>query len=116
METTNVKKSELKLDKTSKILFAKVQGAFKPDDATEFVMAYTKNVAEINPKEYELHFDSTQLKVSTQEMVPMLSACFEMYKKDEFRKIVFNCGTNATLKLQINRVGKTVGLLNYELV
>jgi hypothetical protein len=49
-------------------------------------------------------------------MVPMLSACFEMYKKDEFRKIVFNCGTNATLKLQINRVGKTVGLLNYELV
>jgi len=116
METTNVMKSELKLDKTSKILFAKVQGAFKPDDATEFVMAYTKNVAEINPKEYELHFDSTQLKVSTQDMVPMLSACFEMYKKDGFYKTVFDCGTNATLRLQCRRIGNLVGLQNFEIV
>lgn len=116
MDTTNEKKSELKLDKVSKILFAKVQGAFKPEDANDFVMAYTQNVAGINPKEYELHFDSTLLRVSTQDMVPMLSACFEMYKKDDFRKIVFDCGTNSTLKLQINRVSKNVGLQNYELI
>jgi hypothetical protein len=116
METTNGKKSELRLDKASKVLFAMVQGSFKPEDANEFIVAYNANVAQINATEYELRFDCTALKVTTQDMVPMLSACFEMYKKDGFLKTVFDCGTNATLRLQCRRIGNLVGLQNFDIL
>jgi hypothetical protein len=49
-------------------------------------------------------------------MIPMLSACFEMYKRDGYKKIIFDCGNSATLKMQIRRVGTMVGLKNYEIV
>jgi hypothetical protein len=116
METTGGKKSELKLDKVGKILYATVKGFFQPVDANEFVEEYQKNVKLINPKDYELHFNSRELKVSSQDMVPMLSACFEMYQKDQFKNLIFDCGTNAGLKLQIRRVATSVGLNNFEIL
>jgi len=116
VEKANEKKSELRLDMKAKILYAMVQGFFKPADANEFVEEYTKNVKTINAKEYELHFDCKSMKVSSQEMVPMLTACFEMYKKDGFTKVVFYCGESASLKLQIRRVGNIVELPNFEVL
>lgn len=81
-----------------------------------FVGEYTKLVSQINSQEYTLNFDSTKLRVSSADMVPLLTACLEMYKKDNFNKIIFNCTSNATLKLQINRLSKMVELKNYEIV
>jgi hypothetical protein len=116
METSNEKKFSLMLNKAEKILNAETHGLFKPEDAAAFVADYTHIVGQINPAEYTLHFDSAQLKVSTQDMIPLLSACFKMYKKDGYKKIIFDCGTSATLKMQIRRVGTMVGLENYEIV
>jgi P pilus assembly chaperone PapD len=116
MDTSNDKKFTLRLDKQGKIFYAEVHGSFKPEDANAFVTEYTQNVNSINPTEYELNFDSTKLKVNTQDMVPMLAACFEMYDKAGYRRIVFDCSGNPTLKMQINRVAKMTGLKNYELV
>ncbi len=116
MDTANEKKFNLKLDKPGKVFFAEVHGAFKPEDANAFVVEYTQIVNSINTTEYELRFDSTKLRVNSQEMVPMLAACFEMYKQGNYRKIVFDCSGNATLKMQIHRVAKMTNLTNAEVI
>jgi hypothetical protein len=116
MSVTSEKKFELKLDRSANVLKAMVQGFFQPTDAESFVDEYTRNVNIINAKDFELQFDCTNLKVSSTEMVPMLTACFEMYKKDEFKKIIFQCGDNASLKMQIRRVANSVGLPNFEII
>lgn len=116
METTNDKKFSLRLERLKKILFSEVHGSFKPEDANAFVAEYTQIVDSIQPTEYELHFDSTKLKVNTQDMVPMLAACFEMYDKAGFKRIVFDCSGNPTLKMQIHRVANMTKLKNYEIL
>lgn len=115
METTN-QKSVLTLDKKNKILLAVLKGFFRPDDANYFVEEYNKNLKEIDAKEYEFYFNLKDMKVSSQDMLPMLSACFEMYKRDNFKKVVFDCGGTTTLKLQIHRVAEQVGLASYEVI
>lgn len=115
MENTE-KKSELSLNKVTKVVFAKVKGSFTPEDAQYFVTEYKKIVNQIMAKEYELRFDCTELKVNTQDMVPVLKNCFDMYKSDGFKKIVFDCSNNAALKMQCHRVAKMADLQNFELI
>ena len=116
MENINEKKSELKLNKVLKVINAKVKGVFKPEDAAYFVAEYTNIVNQIDAKEYELIFDCTELRVNTQDMVTVLKGCFDMYKKDEFKKLVFDCGSNLSLKMQCNRVARLAELKNYEVI
>jgi hypothetical protein len=116
MENANEKKFNLSLNRAGKIMNAMVQGFYKPEDANGFVADYSSMVHEIKPAEYELHFDCSNLKVTSQDMLPMLSACMEMYKKDGFKKIVFGCGSNPTLKMQIQRVARNAGLANFEVI
>jgi len=116
MPTCDGKKFELKLDTASKVLKAMVEGFFQPADANGFVQEYTLNLKNINTSEYELHFDCKNLKVTSTDMVPMLTACFEMYHKDKFKKVIFDCGINSTLRLQLRRLGNNVGLQNFEIV
>lgn len=92
------KKYQLKLDKVSKILFAKVFGFFTPADATDFLHDYISNVKSIDAKQYELLFDCKELNIAGTDiktgvdMTILLKACIEQYKKDEFKKVTFNCG------------------------
>ncbi len=116
MDNTQDKKSELKLNKVTKVVNAKVKGSFTPEDANYFVTEYMKIVNQIDAKEYELTFDCTELRVSTQDMVPMLSGCFEMYKKDGFKKVTFDCGSNAALRMQVNRVARMTELQLFEIL
>lgn len=116
METSKEKKFNLKLDRVKKVFHAEAHGSFQPEDATAFVAEYTKVINEINPAEYEFQFDATKLKVSTQDMIPMLSACLELYKQAGYRKIVFDCAGSATLKMQLRRVATMTGLENYEVI
>jgi hypothetical protein len=120
--TTNGKKYEIKLDSTKKILFAKAFGSFGPDDANDFVTEYNSNLKTVNTKEFELQFDCKQLKVTGKDaalgvdMTNMLKACLEMYKKDGFKHIIFNCEKNILMKMQLSRLVKQVGLTNVEFI
>ena len=115
--TTVNNKYELKLDQTKKILFAKALGSFGPTDANNFVDDYNKILKSVTTKEFELKFDCKELKVSGKDaksgvdMTTMLKACLEMYKKDGFKNIVFDCGS-LVLKMQVRRLVKEVGLPN----
>jgi hypothetical protein len=122
MTTTNDKKYELILDKTKKTLFAKAFGSFGPADANAFVQEYTGILKPINAAEYELFFDCKDLQVTGKDlktgtdMTALLEGCIELYKKDGFKKVVFNCEKNIVLKMQISRLSKKVNIPNCEII
>lgn len=99
-----------------KIIDVMVEGLFTPQNATNFISDYQKCIAKINPTQHTLAFDATKLKVSTQEMLPMLEGCLQMYKEAGFCKIVVNAGSSAVLKMQLRRVVSKVGLQNCEIL
>ncbi|MBU3175781.1 hypothetical protein KPL47_05310 [Clostridium estertheticum] len=120
MTTANDKKYEMKLDKTKQILFATAFGSFSPSDANDFVRDYTAILKTANAKDLELQFDCKELKVSGKDtksgvdMTNMLKGCLEMYKKDGFKSIVFDCSKNIVLKMQLQRLCKEAALPNFK--
>lgn len=111
----NMKKYELALNKTMKEITVRVWGIYRPDDAKDFVEDFTKIVSTIQTSQFVLSFDATQLKVSTQGMIPMLEGCFKMYQDLGFKKVVAKVENNVTLKMQLKRIGRTTGF-NIEIV
>lgn len=122
MSTASEKKFKLNLDKTKKILFAEVSGSFGPDDANDFVQKYTAILKTIKANEYELLFNCQDLNVSGKDtksgvdMASMLKGCIEQYKKDGFKKVVYDCQKNLIVKMQISRLSREVGLPNFEVI
>ena len=106
-------KYQLKLDKVRKILFAKVFGSFTPTDANNFLHDYIANVKTIEAKQYELLFDCKELNITGTDiktgvdMTILLKACIEQYKKDEFKKVTFNCDNNLNIKNAVIKALKT---------
>lgn len=88
---------------------------FGPEDANGFVEEFKKTLSTIKASEFVLSFDAKELNVSKPEMLPMLEGCFKMYKDCEFKKVVANVENNVTLKMQLSRLGRNVGL-NIEIV
>jgi hypothetical protein len=99
-----------------KTLEVMIEGMFTPQNAGDFITEYQKNITGIKTAEFALVFDATQLKVSTQEVLPMLESCVQLYKQTGFNKIIMNMGSSSIVKNQINRVIKKVGLLNCEVL
>lgn len=105
-----MKKHEISLNKANKELKVKVWGMFESEDAANFIADFKETVSTIQPSETALSFDTTELKVSKQEMMPMLEGCFNMYKDFGFQKVSIETENNAILKMQLNRVAKKIGL------
>jgi len=104
------------LKQDEKILSVMVEGMFTPQNVMDFVGEYQKNVAMINPADYSLVFDAEHLKVSPQDMVPLLENCLQMYKQAGFGKIKGNLGSSVIVKSQLKRVIEKVGLTNFEII
>jgi hypothetical protein len=113
---TDEKKYDLKLDRVNKVFHAQAHGFLKPEDANAFVTEYRNLIGQIKSDEYEFQFDCKKLNVSTQDMIPMLKGCVEMYKQSGFRKTIFDCTGNNTLKMQVRRVCNMVEFQNYEII
>jgi hypothetical protein len=105
-----MKKYEMFVDKIKKILSIRIWGMFEPEDANSFVEDLMKTVSLLQASEFTLSFDAEELKVSKQEMVPMLEGCFKMYKEIGFNRVIANLGNSAILKSQISRVARNAGL------
>jgi hypothetical protein len=106
-----MKKFDMSLDKIKKVLNIRIWGMYTPDDANAFVEEFTKVASSVQAAEFILNFDAQELAVSKQEMLPMLEGCFKMYKTLGFKKVIANVGKNATLKMQLSRVGRNSGLV-----
>jgi len=93
-----------------------VEGLFTPSNAQAYLIDFNKAVSGINPPEFKLILDCTGLSVSPVEMQQMLKGCLELYKELKFKSVVFKAGTNAILKMQMQRLSSSVGLNNISII
>ncbi|MBU3204407.1 hypothetical protein [Clostridium algidicarnis] len=113
------KKFSFKRNDTTKVLEIFTEGVFTPEDGAEYVKSYKAEVAKITPGEYTLKFDCSNLELNRPEVLPILQGCFEMYKVNNFKKIIATVGNSKNsviLKMQIGRLARTVGLDNIEII
>jgi len=106
----------LKPDVSKKLLNIELEGSFSEEDGLRSISAYQDTVAKLTPAEYELHIDCKRLNVTAPEIVPLLEGCLAMFKKDGFKKVILTLENNAILKMQLSRLGRTVGLDNLEII
>lgn len=106
----------LTTDVPNKVLNIELEGAFSQEDGLRSISAYQDTIAPINTQEYHLNIDCKKLNVTAPEIVPLLEGCLQMFKKDEFKKVVLTLENNSILKMQLSRLGRSVGLNNLEII
>lgn len=94
---------------TQNALLVTAGGFFTPQEGQDFIKSYNDAVKKINPKETKLILDGSSLRTSTQEMLPILKNCLEMYIKDNFQKIYMVKYASAITNSQVSRLGKENG-------
>lgn len=105
-------KYTMALNRAKQELEVSVEGNFTESQAVQFINDYNKHVSSINPESHVLRVDSRNLKVVTPQLVPALEQCFELYKSSGFKNIIIEIKENATLKMQVGRIARKIGL-NY---
>lgn len=106
----------IKIDQAAKVFHAEVEGTFSPEDGMAAVESYGKAVSGISAPEYEIDIDCTNLNVTAPETLPLLESCFQMYKKDGFKKVTLRISKNPILKMQLGRLARGVQLNNCDIV
>lgn len=106
----------MQVNSESKTFEVQVEGSFSQQDAMSFIAEYDKEVAAFPAREYVINLDCTTLNVSTPDVLPMLEQCYLLYKQTGFAKVVFTIQKNPILKMQLNRVARTTGLENYDII
>ncbi|MBW7573820.1 hypothetical protein [Caproiciproducens faecalis] len=87
-----------------------VEGLFTSNDAQAYLKDFNKAVSGIVPSNFKLVLDCTKLSVSPVEMQQMLKGCLELYKELNFKSVILKSGSNAVLKMQMQRLSSSVGL------
>ncbi|WP_379131254.1 hypothetical protein [Paenibacillus sp. sgz500958] len=93
-----------------------VEGSMSQEDAGRFIQQYNEHVSKFDATQYEIVLDCTGLNVSSPDVLPMLEACYVMYKESGFKKVVFTIAKNPVLKMQLGRVARSTKLENYEIL
>jgi len=106
----------MKVNVAKKTIDMTVSGTFTPEKAQQFIDDYQKKVSSINASEFVLEFDCRDLDVVTQQMIPTLESCLELYKSSGFKKVEVGISKSAIISMQLNRLAKKVGLDNFEVV
>lgn len=97
-------------------IYVNVVGVFTPQQAESFHKDYQKQVNSIESDKYVLEVDCKDMQVINQDMIPKLTQSFEMYKASGFKKIEFLISNNVVIKMQLNRIARTVNLPSYEII
>ena len=104
--TMNVNRVKKSIDMT-------VSGTFTSEQASKFIADYNSKLNGINANEYVLNFDCRDLNLVTQDMIPSLEACLQMYNKTGFNKVVVGIKKGSPiLKMQLSRLARNNGLKN----
>ena len=100
----------------SKVIDISVRGAFSTELVQAFLTEYQQKVSSISAKDFILKVDSTDMNIITQQMLPTLENSFTMYKNSGFKEIHFIIKPSPTIKMQVNRLARNIGLTNARVV
>lgn len=104
----------IKVNSTAKTLDVLIVGTFTPQQVQDFLADYSAKVKSIDPKEYTLVADSTDMDILTQEMVPAMENTIRMYQQSGFNKLIVTIKKNPIMKMQLNRIFKNANFTNAE--
>lgn len=103
-------KYDISWDKEKKVILMDVRGFFKPEDGESFIKDYNSIVSKIKPSEYTLVVDPEDLRTSSQDMLPVLKGCFELYESSGFKEVLMITPTSAISAMQLKNVQKDTGV------
>ncbi len=86
-----------------------VGGFFTPEEAKTFIGEYESLVKRLDTKSTSLILDGRELKASTQEMIPMLQGCMQLYMRDNFKKVFMIEFDSSVTNSQVARVAREIG-------
>lgn len=106
----------IQVNSTQNAVNMEVGGSYTPEKVEQFLKDYHNKIDPIPASQYELHFDCRSLNIVTQDMVPHLQGCLELYKTSGFKKVVVEIVKNPIIKMQLNRIAKNAGLDSFEVI
>ncbi|MEW8994368.1 hypothetical protein [Clostridium sp.] len=95
---------KVEVNNAKKILFIAVGGFFQEEDGKNFLNDYNNAVKSINPSNFTLALESSDLSTSKAEMIPILENCIKMYKATGFKNIVSTPPKSAIAAMQLKRL------------
>lgn len=95
---------KIDVDNLKKRFIISVEGYMKEDEAKQFIDEYESKIKGITPSQYELVLDGKKLKVSQQDLLPILEGLLTSYVKSGFKKIYFITMESAVAMMQMKRV------------
>lgn len=91
-----------------KILYCCSKGFFEKKDGVAYHQELLENIHSINTKEYILLIDSSEVKPTTGDAIPVLKECHKLFHETEFREKYFvetKSTTTFLQKLRTDEVG-----------
>lgn len=98
----------INLDKDKKILRAVVEGYPDTNKTKEVLGNYTKLLNTVNPKEYSLLVDCSDMGVFKQDSTQTLAQLFKMYTQTGYKHIVFISPKAVVTDMQLKRIARSV--------
>ncbi|MFW6022256.1 MAG: hypothetical protein ACOCQW_01915 [Halanaerobiaceae bacterium] len=91
-----------------KKFYVKVCDFFQEKDAENFIRDYNNIVKKLNPGEYKLIIDSSELKTSSEEIISKLQECLKFYMKDNFSEVIMINPEDSSSRMQLHQLTKSI--------
>lgn len=102
---------------TPEVIKIKLSGQFTADEIKNYVEDFRKEAKKVNPATCKLDFDSTEMKVFSNESQQALAAVVKSYKTEYgFDDLTLRTEDNAMLKMQCKIVGMKVGFKHFQIL
>lgn len=100
---------KVEVNSSKKILQVTLNGGFVKSEAAAKVLAeYNQIIGRVNPKEYSLLIDCTDMGVFQTDAIETLAKLFKMYMTTGFKHIVLIKSKNTIQNMQTDKASKMV--------
>lgn len=99
---------KVEVDNAKKILHVVLNGFVTTEAAGKVLAEYNKIVGQVNPKEYSLLIDCTDMGIFQTDAVETLSKLYQLYMSTGFKHIVFVKSTQPIQNMQLSKAAKAV--------
>lgn len=100
--------AQFEVDSKNKTFIITLKGFVKTGGADTFVDDLKEAVSQINPKQFNLVVDSTELRTFKPDILPVLENSYRLYMSFGFNDILMVKPQKVTPRLQLRRIAKKV--------
>lgn len=97
---------KVELNTAKKLLIVSASGLVNKDEGEKIYQDVTQNIRKINPSEYSLVCETSDLKASTQDSLPVMEKLMGAYLNTAFKARYCLVSKNVVTNMQLKRVGQ----------